>query len=68
MANHNWSGWPGAYCTKCGAEDPIEIAIADNKMDPITGKFIDEEYRIIVMEKLKCPIEDKKNNNGFQTS
>jgi len=19
--NHWWSGWPGAYCLKCGAED-----------------------------------------------
>jgi hypothetical protein len=26
---HHWSGWPGAWCLKCGAEDPWEIALAD---------------------------------------
>lgn len=26
---HNWSGWPGAYCLKCGINDPGEQAIAD---------------------------------------
>lgn len=24
---HQWSGWPGAYCLKCGTEDPLESAI-----------------------------------------
>lgn len=26
---HHWSGWPGAYCLKCGAGDPMEEALAD---------------------------------------
>jgi hypothetical protein len=26
---HWWSGWPGAICLKCGAEDPREISLAD---------------------------------------
>ncbi len=26
---HWWSGWPGAYCMKCGAEDKDEICIGD---------------------------------------
>lgn len=26
---HVWSGWPGAYCTRCGAEQVLEIALAD---------------------------------------
>lgn len=29
--SHKWSGWPGAYCTACGIEDPFEIALADDK-------------------------------------
>lgn len=28
---HHWSGWPGAVCYKCGAPDPDEVALADNK-------------------------------------
>ena len=30
---HNWSGWPGAVCTKCGAEHALENALADNWFD-----------------------------------
>jgi len=25
--HHWWSGWPGAYCIKCGVEDLYEICI-----------------------------------------
>lgn len=28
---HHWLGWPGAFCYKCGAPDPDEMALADNK-------------------------------------
>lgn len=30
---HKWSGWPGAWCLDCGAEDPFEIALADGDVD-----------------------------------
>lgn len=26
---HHWSGWPGAFCLKCGSVDPNEQALAD---------------------------------------
>lgn len=26
---HWWSGWPGAYCMKCGSEDKNEICIGN---------------------------------------
>jgi hypothetical protein len=29
---HRWYGWPGAFCMKCGCEDPYEIALADNNI------------------------------------
>lgn len=32
MAEHRWSGWPGAYCLDCGAKDPREIAMADGSI------------------------------------
>lgn len=25
---HNWSGWPGAWCLDCGAEDQREVCLA----------------------------------------
>jgi hypothetical protein len=31
---HWWSGWPGAYCLRCHAGDPIEEMLADNRYDP----------------------------------
>lgn len=27
---HRWSGWPGAYCLNCFAEDPHEQCLADD--------------------------------------
>lgn len=31
--HHHWSGWPGAFCLKCGSEDPYEIALADGEIE-----------------------------------
>ena len=28
---HWWSGWPGAWCMKCHAEDKDELCLADCK-------------------------------------
>ncbi len=28
MAEHRWSGWPGAWCLDCGVPDPMEICLA----------------------------------------
>ena len=30
---HQWSGWPGCYCQKCGAEHALENALALNWVD-----------------------------------
>ena len=27
--DHDWSGWPGAYCLVCGQEDATEICTAE---------------------------------------
>lgn len=29
MADHRWSGWPGAWCLDCGQEDKRELCLAD---------------------------------------
>lgn len=31
MTEHNWSGWPGAVCLNCGAEDPREVCAAEHE-------------------------------------
>lgn len=28
--DHRWSGWPGAWCLDCGAEDKRELCIVDH--------------------------------------
>lgn len=35
---HNWSGWPGAWCLNCGQEDRAEAAMADG-VDPDTDPW-----------------------------
>src|SRR5262245_59729463 len=34
---HWWSGWPGAWCWKCGAEDPMEICVGNSCQCPCHG-------------------------------
>lgn len=31
---HNWSGWPGAYCLRCGSGQVLEIALAEGWLKP----------------------------------
>ena len=30
---HRWSGWPGAFCQDCFIDDPLELAVAENRED-----------------------------------
>ncbi len=36
-SGHNWSGWPGAFCSRCGATQALEEALADERT-----KFVGE--------------------------
>ena len=40
MKQHEWSGWPGAYCLVCGAEDQNEVCLAASWHDD----GIDQEH------------------------
>ena len=42
---HQWSGWPGAYCIKCGVADQNEACIADHDtiLYCVEGHFMCEE-------------------------
>ena len=33
---HRWSGWPGAWCLDCGADNPIECCIMAGHGDNCT--------------------------------
>jgi len=40
MSEHRWSGWPGAFCLRCGAEDVAEICATTHDhadLDPERG-------------------------------
>lgn len=30
IGEHWWSGWPGAFCMKCGSSDPMGQCLADS--------------------------------------
>ena len=36
---HLWSGWPGAFCLRCGMPDGMEQAIADEAYDPVSKQW-----------------------------
>jgi len=39
---HWWSGWPGAFCMKCGTEDVMETCLADSCYCPCHEDFWQE--------------------------
>jgi hypothetical protein len=43
---------------KCGAEDPLEIAVADNWYDPLEDKWDTQEHQIEAEKRLICQIPD----------
>jgi len=54
--DHHWSGYPGAYCFKCGCEDLLEIAIGSCYYDPYTDIWDTEEHKKEYTNK-PCPVE-----------
>lgn len=61
MIQHNYSGWPGAYCLVCGQEDPLELALTCNKCYLPTGpEDEDQEIRLCdvhkALAKISCPV------------
>lgn len=58
MTEHRWSGWPGAYCLDCGAQDPREIALAD-------GNCTDEGLAIYDKKDMECPEPGSDRHNPY---
>ena len=55
--SHHWSGWPGAYCMKCMAEDPAEIAVVDGNYDPESDTWVSDEKREAFLKANTCSVE-----------
>lgn len=61
--SHQWSGWPGAYCLKCGTSDPLEEALVCNECIiplPGEGNLPPQEMKLCSLHQLwhsaPCPI------------
>lgn len=63
MANHRWSGWPGAWCLDCGQEDGMEIAVARGDYDPYSEQWaspiLASLYRKVYPPECPCPGEER---------
>lgn len=57
--NHNWSGWPGAWCLNCGIVDGVEQSLADDCEEchlPYGPEDEDQEIKICSKHTTgKCP-------------
>lgn len=62
MSEHRWSGWPGAWCLDCGAEDPREIALADGRCDENGIATITQAEYEAMME---CPEPGSNRHNPY---
>ena len=56
MIEHRWSGWPGAWCLDCGAEDPREVALAE-------GRHTDDGLAIFDEKLMECPEPGSKRHD-----
>ena len=54
---HQWSGWPGAFCLKCGAEDKTELAVGDGIIDPLYMDIVPADLPIEYRQE-PCPWKD----------
>jgi len=60
---HNWSGWPGAFCLKCGADCLIEIAIAQGDFDPYNDVWLCDEETQKEYHQEPCTVSDEEYEN-----
>ncbi len=63
---HWWSGWPGAYCLKCNAEDLFELCLAESCKCCCHNEFWEEynKYELYhtIIDKI---VYDIKGRKGF---
>lgn len=65
MAEHRWSGWPGAWCLDCGSPDLTEqgldcaVCVCDPERNEL---FICEDHR-----NADCPEPGSNRHNPYTT-
>ena len=52
--NHNWSGWPGAWCLDCGCEDTMDLYVCNRP--------IPENHPAL----RPCPCSGSGNHNPYK--
>lgn len=64
---HRWSGWPGAWCLDCGADDPHEIGLADGRIDTDGEKvwFSSPEAEAEIKAAMICPEPGSKRHDPY---
>lgn len=64
---HRWSGWPGAWCLDCGADDPYELALADGLIDTDgeTTWFRDDAVKAQIEAAMICPEPGSKRHDPY---
>ena len=53
---HSWSGWPGAWCKKCGQDDLYELGLADDTYNPFDGTWEDLDCLVEFLSKTVCKV------------
>lgn len=56
MGSHDWSGWPGACCTRCGSEQVLELAVGNGWLNfgpnpdgsPGPEEWLSEDHKALV--------------------
>ena len=48
MPEHRWSGWPGAWCQDCGAEDARELCLAGHHREKAYQEILEGEEKMML--------------------
>ncbi len=64
---HRWSGWPGAWCLDCGAEDIRESCLASTCGKDHDWKPYTIEPTIPICENTPCPEPGSNRHDPYKT-
>lgn len=68
MSEHNWSGWPGAWCLDCGVKDISEEVIACPECDCGylgSSETLCEKHQAMVVAQRECPEPGSNRFNPY---
>lgn len=62
---HRWSGWPGAWCLDCGADDPMDTALANGDVDYMEEGFKIKPDKVEQYRLGPCPEPGSKRHDPY---